>query len=472
MSAQLRVRRNLLGDTQPQGVNKQVRDLLQPDYFNSIQLRPIYQRHIRWSPAAMNAFVDTIMENGIVPSVLLYKLHPEDKTDEKMIDKRVETMDGQHRLFTLNAFKSAKFQKLPHIAKPFIVHWIFEEFNEEGYKIQHHVFYEETTDVDEYCRSQKIIPEYMTQEEQDAFNDFSIHITTIQKKLSIEDRRKIFMSLQNGVPVRNSDYLKNMTDCSVVAGFNAHNYEQMMLETFLPHCTKNAGNFWIQWATRCFYLFKHSISETKISASEVFLISDSKIKKQIKESIKTLNPTAEEFNAFDDTFRSFLEFLQETECKLNPTQIFALFYASCNASFNSTIVATHMPRFAQDGNKYKTIWESKTENAPRRAYFNECLEELEAMTFPALPIDETPVSKKLRKQVFAKCEDGLCTICKETPINSEDFEAGHITARARGGLTTIENLLPMCITCNREMGVRNAYEFQQDRYPQISHTDL
>jgi len=199
----------------------------------------------------------------------------------------------------------------------------------------------------------------------------------------------------------------------------------------------------------------------------VFLISDSNINKEIKKNVKTLNPSADDFNAFDDTFRSFLELLQLADCKLNPTQIFALFYESCKDSFNASIVATHMQRFAQDGNKYKTLWESKTELSPRRDYFNQCLVSLESMTFPALPIDETPISKKLRNQVFEKCEDGLCAICKETEISLEDFESGHIRARARGGLTALDNLLPMCMTCNREMGIRNAYEFQQDKYPHV-----
>jgi hypothetical protein len=39
-------------------------------------------------------------------------------------------------------------------------------------------------------------------------------------------------------------------------------------------------------------------------------------------------------------------------------------------------------------------------------------------------------------------------------------------ARALGGQVTIENLIPICFTCNRAMGTRNAWEFKRDMYPE------
>ena len=74
-----RVYRNLLGSVQPAIINKDINDVVNPDYFNSILLRPRYQRPIAWRLEDMNGFIGTIMKNGFVFPILMYKLHPEDK---------------------------------------------------------------------------------------------------------------------------------------------------------------------------------------------------------------------------------------------------------------------------------------------------------------------------------------------------------------------------------------------------------
>jgi hypothetical protein len=433
----------------------------------SYNLRPPYQRNIRWKVGAMNAFIHTIMSNSIVPNIIIYKLHPDDKINTLTNNHRFEVMDGQHRLFTLAAFRSSSYQILPHVAKEFIVHWEYEETTESGDKIYQSVFYEKTDDVEEWCGLHKKTPHYLTEEEKANFDEYTIRIVTIQKQLSMDERRNIFMSLQNGIPVRNSDYLKNMTDCGLIAFFTQNNYNEMMQDTFLPHCTKKMKDYWVQWATRCFGLFirSHSSSETR-HPSEFFLVSDSQLSKQIKQNAKVLNPSTETLEKFDDAFRGFISFLQRTNTvKLNPTKIFALFYHVCNEKINHNILLTHMPYFSVP-DKNTSLWES-SECEPRRVYFRECLEELEEMTEEAKPIDERLISRELRQQVWEKSLDSKCMICKETELTIDSFESGHIVAKARGGPTEITNLIPICGDCNRCMGTRNAYKYQRDVFPDI-----
>lgn len=47
----------------------------------------------------------------------------------------------------------------------------------------------------------------------------------------------------------------------------------------------------------------------------------------------------------------------------------------------------------------------------------------------------------------------LCPCCEETYISAFQFEAGHKRSFKNGGTDEISNLIPICSTCNRSMGV-------------------
>jgi 5-methylcytosine-specific restriction endonuclease McrA len=473
MSA-IRVRKNLLGETAPETFKKELNDLLQNSYYTKINSRPIYQRHIRWSPSAMNEFVGTVMNNGLVPGLIMYQLASDEKIG-KNEGKSFEMVDGQHRLYTLKAFVDSTIQILPHIKNPFIVYWNYEVLNESGETQYSQVFYKETTDVIDWCRANKINPQYLTDEEREYFDHFCVNLTLIRSKLSLNQRREIFMSLQKGVPVRNSDFLKNKTDCKLVAFMSENCYEEMMTNVFLQHCHKKAGNYWVHWVSRCFLLFKrfHRICHVEklnsLPISESFLLEDKQIKKLIEINSSEFNPKDFEIiHDFDDVFRAFIEFLQKFDegvC-LNPTQIFALFYVLCDDTKNVDTILSHIPYLSREGysKDKRTMWESKDEKEPRRVYFNKCVDQLASISEPAQPYDDRQISKAMKKRVWQKCVDNMCEIC-EDKIDFYNFEAGHIISRACGGQVNIDNLIPICFNCNRAMGTRNAYEFKRDEYP-------
>ena len=481
MSTVIRIRKNLLGEDSPKTIPKELCDLLndsfKDSYFNKINSRPVYQRHIRWPAAAMNDFISTVMNNGLVLGLIMYQLATDEKIG-KNEGKSLELVDGQHRLFTLKAFMDASIKMVPHIKKEFIVHWNYETLLEDGTYEYSHVFYKKTPDVVNWCRENKITPQYLTEEEKEHFDHFNIDIRLMEDKLSLDQRREIFMSLQKGIPVRNSDFLKNKTDCELVAFMSENNYQDMMTDTFFEHCHKKAANYWVHWICRCFLLYKrfnakfNSDELNALPVSEIFLIEDKKITKDIKNNSPELNPNDSELiHEFDNVFRDFIEFLQRFDegQKLNPTQIFALFYSFCDKSKNFDIIFTHIHNISTEGNEKdkKNMWESKGKRTPRREYFNYCLNQINSITERALPPDEKLVSKPLRKLVWAKCVDNQCAIC-EKPITKtkNGFHVGHIVARARGGKTDIDNLIPMCSDCNLKMGTRNAHEYRDDVYPQ------
>lgn len=53
-----------------------------------------------------------------------------------------------------------------------------------------------------------------------------------------------------------------------------------------------------------------------------------------------------------------------------------------------------------------------------------------------------------------------CYVCSQT-ISSFHFEAGHIISHVNGGLTTVENLRPVCSMCNKRVGTKNMDEFKK-----------
>jgi hypothetical protein len=52
-----------------------------------------------------------------------------------------------------------------------------------------------------------------------------------------------------------------------------------------------------------------------------------------------------------------------------------------------------------------------------------------------------------------------CICCQQEKINIRHFHCGHILAESNGGTLLIENLRPICGTCNTSMGNRNMREF-------------
>jgi len=377
MQTQIRQRNNLLGETRPENVNVQISHLLLDSDYLKYNLRPVYQRHIRWSKNAMNDFIGNIMNNGLVPPIIQYKLSNEEKVGKNQ-GKSYEIVDGQHRLFTLKAFYDATYKNCPHIKNNFIVYW--------NYEPDMPVFYKDTRDVQSWCLKYGKVPSFLTDDEKEYFDSFIINIIRINSQIDINKRREMFMSMQKGIPVRNSDLLKNKTDCKFIAFINENNYEEMMNDTFLQHCTKNAINYWVNWSCRCFFLWKATTktnNEQQIKdACIAFSTTDNTIGKRIMSNSNQnpqtrFNPSDNDLDNFDDAFRSFISFLQNEniqDIKFNPTQIFALFYRSCLRDINEII--SHMYPFSQRGISKNNVWESNTDSETRKEYFKECVEQI------------------------------------------------------------------------------------------------
>ena len=69
------------------------------------------------------------------------------------------------------------------------------------------------------------------------------------------------------------------------------------------------------------------------------------------------------------------------------------------------------------------------------------------------------VTKAIKDEVWRRYvgidkREGKCVVCKRA-IYTDDFEAGHNKARAKGGTDNVSNLRPICTKCNRAMGTKS-----------------
>ena len=91
------------------------------------------------------------------------------------------------------------------------------------------------------------------------------------------------------------------------------------------------------------------------------------------------------------------------------------------------------------------------------------------------------IPKSLKNIVWDKHigkEKGLgeCDVCK-CEIDSKKFDCGHIVSVKNGGETNETNLLPICATCNKSMGIENLNEFKQkyfkgNQYKTVEYENL
>ena len=78
------------------------------------------------------------------------------------------------------------------------------------------------------------------------------------------------------------------------------------------------------------------------------------------------------------------------------------------------------------------------------------------------------IPKKIRgltwKAHFGNSMTGSCFCCKTVLEALDDWHAGHIVAHANGGKDTVDNLRPICISCNLSMGTENMDDFKERCY--------
>uniref|UniRef100_A0A6C0K6B7 HNH nuclease domain-containing protein n=1 Tax=viral metagenome TaxID=1070528 RepID=A0A6C0K6B7_9ZZZZ len=440
-----------------------------------VELRPIYQRDIRWTFQNMCDLIMAVMCSGFIPGILLYRLQTGDERSKESYE--MECIDGQHRLFTLLHFFNSRLVELPD-KKPFLIRLLYKD--PAGNEIN--LFYKKSvsTEIWESENRDKRV-DYMSTDEQRQFNNYKLDIREIECPLTLDQRRGLFISLQKGIPVRNSDLYKNMTSVPIV-GFisDTLRLEEQMKALMLAHLCSKPKNYWLSWAVRCYLIQQAGNPDDQVMA---FMKKDSEINQMIKNNHFLLQSTPSTEVAFKSSIARFFSFLSNLEpgVKLTPCQFFATFTHLLDAEHSrEKILSSHMRGLSTPptgcGDLYKKhflAWENRgVDDDIRRDFFERTLDEFERITVEAPPKETRKnIPKKVREAVWAKefgeATIGFCVCCKEE-ISSDNWEAAHIVAHACGGKDNSTNIRPTCRTCNRSMGTENLWAFKARCYPDDS----
>jgi hypothetical protein len=71
----------------------------------------------------------------------------------------------------------------------------------------------------------------------------------------------------------------------------------------------------------------------------------------------------------------------------------------------------------------------------------------------------TTVRNALWSTYFDNTLNGICQCCKIEKISKNNFDCGHVISEKNGGKVTLNNLRPICGSCNSSMGIQNMDEF-------------
>jgi 5-methylcytosine-specific restriction endonuclease McrA len=84
-------------------------------------------------------------------------------------------------------------------------------------------------------------------------------------------------------------------------------------------------------------------------------------------------------------------------------------------------------------------------------------EETEKKTKQKIPA----IIKKLVWNTYIGEEIGKskCVCCKKIDITQLNFICGHVLSEYNGGKVNVENLRPICMSCNLSMGTKNMQDF-------------
>lgn len=170
---------------------------------NEVNLNPEYQRSFCWNKDKQNLFIDSIMNNYIIPPLVLLQ-----KKRRVASDYKYDCVDGQHRLKVIKYFIEGKPIPNDDNSNNHFIFWLADDNKKTFYEI---------------IPSNKKNSRIMTIEEKDRFLDFLIPIIILKidedNELNKDYINDVFIRLQKGEKVATYDIMKN-SDLPIIKAFN------------------------------------------------------------------------------------------------------------------------------------------------------------------------------------------------------------------------------------------------------------
>jgi len=473
----------------------------------SINLRPSYNRSYKWSMKKFRSYITHVWKHAaMLQSLTLYQLQEEDEYE-------YECIDGQHRLAALKHFYEVSPISELHSSDNMV--YIDATGTVGTEEVQVALFYKETQATRDwkertgrYVQYLNTVPGLMK-----AFNRIAVQLQTITSPLSISDKKRIFTDLQQGVRVTGDDLFRNLP-IRLVEEIDAE-VRPDYKETVLPRLTTKPSQYAIHWLIRFYHL---SCKRDVTAASQATLMFKDMPDAMISDCLKSGSPDQSEF-AYDiagyEQFKRDMARLSTfcKECSNLPSQpklppitmhaVYAHFSKMDDAEYeaNLPIVVSWMDRGQSDFlsvvqsrvsielpevGLINKVWEKTANDVAfddkKRIYcisvevlneYTEC-----RVMRPVQPKQKSlrkNLTKNIKKRVWDKyygCDKNIvsCYVCDIKQLDRNDtrsYDYAHIIPHADGGAVAVDNLVPICLSCNSEMKTQNLHEFQKKHYQEV-----
>jgi hypothetical protein len=428
-----------------------------------IDIRPGYQREPKWSESQTTGFVETIMMNGIIPELVLYKFQQEDaKTNSKNI---WECFDGQNRLSVIWHFRNG----IPIISnkRKFMIYWYIPE-------TKMYVFYEKTPETEAWALEyNERTVEYLPTEDKNQFDNAMLNIKYIESSMSYESRCREFAKLQNGTKVTGSDLFKNVIDIPIIQFMMNRSFEKRFKTKFCNSLTVNHTDYYLHNFIRMYLLVI-----SKENKDTLLLLEDKEIKKWIQKKSLKLTKHTHDFEKFEGKMEEITTFLINylPDLKIPPVYFHSLFaYVFLDDySIPHDLLAKFVRNWVKECPKEdKKLWQKPSTIERFKLLVGRCIkdvtENFESILIGNIKEIEKPVSIAVRLQIWNRDHGDIdenekveCPMGCGRMMTKHRHHCAHIKARAKGGTNEPENLISTCISCNLEMGISSTHEWREN----------
>lgn len=454
-------------ECQPHTSNKAISSIYSELLINDDQLnrRPAYQRSPVWDEEQKANLIDTIMSRCPMPIFLLY-----------MFEDINECIDGQNRLTTIKEYIEQTPETTP---------WGWPKENEDSIEFIYYLNQKTKDVMTAYCdskskpskgRGKKKIYRLMNAQEVKKFNSYQCTISEIQTKLSFEQRKEIFLRWQSGTGISQCDRFKN--ESHPFCEFIITEELERTLGNRVCSILKTGRRNWLFDLYRMINVFYEGND-----SCEKIILSTIKVRSKItsetdfssekySDAVKRLDKFLSKFTFLVDKSLYISELLelafiwklakQEVRDILEQEEFTLVFLTgivnndkikinTLNNGPQEKEIISGFPMFKQvlmvcldekidiGNNRTKSKSKANIPTARKTEVWNEHIGE---------------------EHGVAKC---LC--CGIRDIKSRDFHCGHVIPEADGGSIDVENLRPICATCNLGMGSKNMISWMKNLYP-------
>jgi hypothetical protein len=461
-----------------------------------LDTKPVYQRgRYRHNEIFVIELLTEIMKFGVVLPILLYKLQECDNKRSKQ--HKWEVVDGVHRITTISCYMNGRYIECEKNKK--IMPYIFNE------KTKEYVLYTKTKDTEDWrCfpeNSKKNIV-YMSDEDKRLFNSFEIIFYKITCPLTVDQRREIFVSIQNSLIITNNDLYKNYIRIDIVKIISDYNLDTLF-ENVCIHLDKDITQYTTQWIIRFWLIsIEHTFSPIKVLKRDKVLnhdkkyspieVFDSDIKTMLENRSSCIAVINEnDMNTFVKDFKRYCNFFETLDANitLSPVAIYAIYDVlrkNQDIEYEDKL-RTHLIKLSNNETKaQRSMWETRVINSDTGKkysadetrnklykYFQEFTEKLlnindfedEEPIKVAAP--RKPIPAKVRavvwKNHFNDDDIGKCFCCntdiyKKAKDRKKTWNCGHIVSHYNGGEDTVNNMKCICFGCNQAMKTTNLLE--------------